>query len=460
MTDLTTLLEVGGPLAALGGGAAYTRAKYPAAYWSTIGLPISTTRLLSSYGSVMEACGLTVAPSRLRILAVKATTRREVRPVPPRRGIIRPTTTGLRIRLRLAPGQEPADVAASAERLRHAWGVHAVYVTTLKPGVVELRLVGYDVLRRVRMPRTRKLPSGLLKVPVALREDATPFVRDYRTVPHQLTLGATLSGKSMYLRHLVAGLARQPVALVGIDCKRGVELSPFGARLSALATDPDQAADLLPALIDEMETRYDLIKSRQGIAPNTPDEEITSDIWGLPESERPVPIVLFVDEVAELFLVATRKDEERRDEMVTQLIRLAQLGRAAGIYLEVCGQRFGAELGKGATMLRAQLTGRVCHRVNDEASAKMALGDIAPEAVGAACAIAPERPGLAVAGDTSGGWSRIRTPYLSLGEAAEICRDSAHLVPDLPALKRFQPYAPARPVKAAGSNVQPRPATN
>jgi len=138
----------------------------------------------------------------------------------------------------------------------------------------------------------------------------------------------------------------------------------------------DEAAELLPVLIKEMEDRYDLIKVRQGIAPDLPDEEITSDIWGLPESERPVPIVLFVDEVAELFLTATRKDEERRDEMVTQLIRLAQLGRAAGIYLEVCGQRFGAELGKGATMLRAQLTGRVRHRVNDEASAKTALGDI------------------------------------------------------------------------------------
>ncbi|MFV2118233.1 tyrosine-type recombinase/integrase [Streptomyces sp. Act-28] len=132
MTDLTTLLEVGGPLAALGGGAAYARAKHPAVYWSAVGLPVSTVRLLGSYGSVMEACGLTVAPSRLRVLAVKATTRREVRPVPPRRGIIRPTSTGLRLRLRLAPGQEPADVAASAERLRNAWGVHAVYVRTVK----------------------------------------------------------------------------------------------------------------------------------------------------------------------------------------------------------------------------------------------------------------------------------------------------------------------------------------
>ncbi|MFI2764465.1 FtsK/SpoIIIE domain-containing protein [Streptomyces echinatus] len=436
MTTLVTVSELGGSLAAIG-GAAYVRHAHPAAYWSTVGLPVSVARLVASYSSTMDACGLTVEPPRWRALAIKATTRREVRPVPPRRGLIRPTATGLRIRLRLAPGQEPSDVAASAERLRHAWGVHAVYVRDIKPGVVELRLVGFDVLRKVRMPR--RIDGGFLRVPVALREDATAFLRDYRAVPHELVLGATLSGKSMFLRNLLTGLAAQPVVLAGIDCKRGVELAPFASRLSALATDPKQAADLLPVLVKEMEDRYDLIKARQGIAPGTPDELITSDVWGLPESERPAPIVLFIDEVAELFLVATRKEEERRDEMVTQLIRLAQLGRAAGIYLEVCGQRFGAELGKGATMLRAQLSGRVCHRVNDEASAKMALGDIAPEAPLAACAIAAESPGLAVAGDTSGGWSRIRTPYLSLADAAAACRKSAHLVPDVPALTSFRP---------------------
>ncbi|GHE61312.1 FtsK/SpoIIIE domain-containing protein [Streptomyces capitiformicae] len=455
MTDLVTLAEWGAPLAAIGGGALYARHAHPAAHWSTVGLPVSVARLLASYSSTMDACGLTVPPSRLRALAVKATTRREVRPVPPRRGMIRPTSTGLRLRLRLAPGQEPADVAASAERLRHAWGVHAVYVRDVKPGVVELRLVGFDVLRNVRMPR--RTVAGPLRVPVALREDATAFVRDYRAVPHELVLGATLSGKSMFLRNLLTGLAAQPVVLVGIDCKRGVELAPFAARLSALATDPVQAAELLPVLVKEMEERYDLIKARQGIAPGTPDELITSDIWGLPDDERPAPIVLFIDEVAELFLVATRKEEERRDEMVTQLIRLAQLGRAAGIYLEVCGQRFGAELGKGATMFRAQLTGRVCHRVNDEASAKMALGDIAPEAVYAACAIAPELPGLAVVGDTSGGWSRIRTPHLTLAEAAATCRETAYLAPDVPALAPFRPYVPPAPVEASGPVATPRP---
>ena len=92
----------------------------------------------------------------------------------------------------------------------------------------------------------------------------------------------------------------------------------------------------------------------------------------------------------------------------------------------------------------------------------MALGDIAPEAVLAACAIPAERPGLAVAGDTSGGWSRIRTPYLSLGDAADACRETAHLVPDLPALKPFRPYVPVSPppVEQPGPAVQPRPVTD
>lgn len=451
MADVATVMGIGGPLALASGAGWWARTRYPAAFWAAVGLPVAVVRLVATYTAVMDACGLTVPPPRWRALAVQAATRREVRPVPPRRGMIRPDVTGLRVRLRLAAGQEAADVAASTERLRHAWGMHAVHVTELKPGTVELRLVGFDVLARVRMPRTTPPAgaAGQLAVPVALREDATVCIRDYRTVPHQLVLGATLSGKSMYLRGLLTGLAGTGVAVVGVDCKRGVELAPFAPRLSALATDQAQASELLPVLVGEMEARYDLIRTRQGLPPGTPESEITSEVWGLPEPVRPVPVVVVIDEVAELFLTATRREEERRDEMVTRLIRLAQLGRAAGIFLEICGQRFGAELGKGATMLRAQLSGRVCHRVNDEASARMALGDIAPEAVTAACTIPAERPGTAVAGDTFGGWTRIRTPYLSLADAAVACAAHAHRVPHLPALAPFRP-APAVETPADG----------
>ncbi|KAF4406194.1 FtsK/SpoIIIE domain-containing protein [Streptomyces lycii] len=451
MPDLSTLLVITALLAVVG-GLGYAKFRAPGVYWLAMGLPVAWVRLIVTYRATMEVCGLTVRPSSLRAFVSRnLARRREVRPVPPKIRRVWGSATGLRVMLRLPAGLEPADVVAASERLRHAWGVHAVHVSEAKPGVVELRMTGYDMLARVRMPR-RRLPSGPMVVPVALRDDGTVYVRDYRQVPHALTLGANQSGKSVYQRNLIAGLARLPVALVGIDCKRGVEQGRYAPRLSALATTPDAAAELLPVLVDEMEDRFDLL-SEHGV----------SDLWELPETVRPAPVVVLVDEVAELFMTAAKKDEERRDQMVTQMIRLAQMARAVGIYLEVCGQRFGSELGKGATMLRAQLTGRVCHRVNDEASAKMALGDIAPDAVFAATAIPADRPGLAVAGDSSGGWSRIRTPQISATEAAAVCVEHAHMTPDVPALAPFRPALPTTaptPVPAgAPSLVKPRPVT-
>ncbi|GHG20157.1 FtsK/SpoIIIE domain-containing protein [Streptomyces zaomyceticus] len=448
MTDLSTLWEVGLPLAGTAGGLGYAKVRAPRVFWSLVGLPVARVRFAVTYRSTMDVCGLTVQPSRLRAFMVRNVARRpDIQPVPPKVRRVRGSSTGMRVTLRLPAGLEPADVIAASERLRHAWGVHSVNVAEIKPGFVELRMTGYDVLRRVKMPRP--IASGPMTVPVALREDGTAFVRDYLKVPHALTLGANQSGKSMYQRNLIAGLARLRVALVGIDCKRGVEQQRYAPRLSALAITPEEASGLLDALVDEMEDRFDLL-SEHGAA----------DVWELPDDVRPVPVVLLVDEVAELFLVATKKDEERRDRMVTQLIRLGQMARAAGIFLEVCGQRFGSDLGKGATALRAQLTGRVVHRVNDKQTAEMGLGDIAPDAVVAVTSIPPDLPGLAVAGDTSGGWSRIRTPELSTADAAAICAESAHLTPDVPRLAPFRPVAPAAGAPGPVPLLKPIPATS
>ncbi|MFD4720039.1 FtsK/SpoIIIE domain-containing protein [Streptomyces sp. NPDC058423] len=415
------------------------RRRRPAWYWYAVGAPAKLLRIVVTYRSVMEACGLTEPPSRFR-LAVAATTNRTAPRRVPRLARIRFTASGLVLRIRMQPGQEVHDFETATERLRHSWRAYAVHVSALTPGWLQMKVVGYDVLRQVVMPKTAR--PELLSIPVAVRSDGAVHTRDFRTVPHELVMGATLSGKSVYLRGLLAGLAPQPVALVGIDCKWGVELAPFAPRLSALACTPDEAAELLDALVAEMTERYELIRSVQRLGPG-PVETITSDIWGLPEDMRPVPVVVFVDEVAELFLTACSADEKRRDQMVTQLVRLAQLGRAAGLYLEVCGQRFGAELGKGATALRAQLTGRISHRVNDETTAKMALGDISPLAVLAATAIAPKQRGVAVAGDSSGGWSLVRSPFTELADAVATCTEHADLTPDLPGLAAFRPVVPA-----------------
>lgn len=428
MADLTVWLEASGVLAGAG-GVGYARVRAPRVYWAAVGLPMTWGRFSLSYRTTMDVCGLTVQPSGWRAFMSRRVARSEVRPVAPKVRRVRPTSTGLRVTLRLPAGLEPADLVAASERLRHAWGVHSVHVRVTKPGYVELRMTGYDLLRRVQMPK-KSAPHDLV-VPVALRDDGRAYVRNYREIPHALTLGANQSGKSMYQRSLIKGLAQLPVALVGIDCKRGVEQSRYAPRLSALATNPDDAASLIDVLVAEMEDRFDLLAKR-GV----------SDVWELAEELRPAPVVVLVDEVAELFLISGKKDEERRERIVTGLVRLAQLSRAVGIYLEICGQRFGSELGKGATMLRAQLTGRVVHRVNDKQSAEMGLNDVAPESVPAACTIPADRPGQAVAADVSGGWGRIRTPLVSVEETVRACRESAHLIPDLPALDPFRPAVP------------------
>ncbi|MGW2827661.1 FtsK/SpoIIIE domain-containing protein [Streptomyces sp. NPDC001286] len=413
------------------------RWRRPAWYWMTFGVTLASLRVLVRYASVMDACGLTVPPSRWRLALARVTNRPVPGPRPPRILRFRPTRTGLVLRLGLRPGQDAFDVAAASDRLRHSFSMYGVTSREVRSGVVEVRMTGYDVLKRVQMPA--KVDTRPMRVPVALREDGSVHYRDYRAVPHALTLGATESGKSVYQRNLVAGLAPMDVALVGIDCKQGVELFPLARRFSALADNPDTAADLLDALVSRMEGVYQLIRAEQRVTSDVPDAEIAADIWDLPDHLRPVPVVVLVDEVAELALFASKDEEKRRDRIITALVRLAQLGRAAGIYLEICGQRFGSELGKGITMLRAQLTGRTAHRVNDEASANMAFGDISPDAVLAAIQIPAELRGLAIAGDSTGGWHRIRAPHTSLRQAVNICNRHADRTPALPELAAFRP---------------------
>ncbi|MFI0262925.1 FtsK/SpoIIIE domain-containing protein [Streptomyces sp. NPDC017056] len=441
MSAAQILLWVGLVLLAL--GVWLLRRHRPDWYWFTLGAAISLIRIRITFRSVMEACGLVERPSRFRIMIARATDRQPSPMVPRLRGV-KVTRTGVVLRLKMQPGQEVHDFLVVSERLRHSWRAHGVHVAALKPGWLQIRLIAYDVLRRVTMPDTG--PSMFLCVPVVLRSDGRPHFRDFRAVPHELVIGATDSGKSVYLRGLIKGLAPQRVALVGIDCKWGVELSPFARRLSALACTPQEAAEVLDALVDVMTDRFELICASQHLPPGTAPEQIASDIWGLPDDIRPVPIVLLVDEVAELFLVSSAADEKRRDHMVTQLIRLGQLGRAAGIYLEVCGQRFGSDLGRGATALRAQLTGRIVHRVNDTSTAKMALEDISPGAVIAATRIAVDARGTAIVGDLSGGWATVRAPLTALSETVATCIECAHLTPDIPALALYRPELAQVPV--------------
>jgi FtsK/SpoIIIE family len=177
-----------------------------------------------------------------------------------------------------------------------------------------------------------------------------------------------------------------------------MQFTPYSSRMSGLATTRGECVQMLRDLIASLNDRMAICRERGA-----------RNIWDLAERQRPIPVVVLVDEVAELFLMATRGEKEEISETATLLLRIAQLGRALGLHLVVAGQRIGSDLGPGVTALRSQLSGRVCHRVNDPETASMTLGDLDDAALVAARAILADTPGVAVVSDNGGGWHLARS---------------------------------------------------
>lgn len=396
----------------------------PAWHWYLTGFPITACRVLVTWRRVSILTDLAVShrPPRglLGDLIVKG---EALRPAPPRISFPRATRLGLTVMVRLHPGQTPAVFLTASDALAHAWKVHAVRVTSPQRGYVLLTATATDPLAR---PGLVTVKPRMLTAVLGALENGGAWVMDFLLVPHWLIAGATRSGKSTLLARLVAQLAPQPVALVGIDCKGGMELGLFANRLSALATSRREAVSVLGALVVETQDRMRICRTA-GVR----------SIWELPGKQRPVPVVVLVDELAELYLSdGTRAGKAEAEQCSTYLLRLAQLGAALGVHLVIAGQRIGSDLGPGATALRAQLSGRICHRVNDPGTAEMALGDLNKDAVTVAQSITPDEQGVAVCAGPDGGWSRARSHLTTIEEATTTAAKHSHVAPVLPALDR------------------------
>ncbi|GAA1904194.1 FtsK/SpoIIIE domain-containing protein [Streptantibioticus ferralitis] len=391
--------------------------------WYLAGFPATVIRMRLTWRQTCLLNNLSISPRGNRgLLGGLVVQGSALRQIPPRLGLPRPTRGGLVVKVGLHAGQTPAPFVQAVDALAHAWGVYGVRVTSPARGLVVITVTARDPLTDAEVAETPE-PARLLMARVGRIESGGAWLVDFRTVAHWLVVGATTSGKSNWLGALLVALARQPVGLVGIDCKGGLELSLWAPRLSALAINRRQARALLEALVTELESRMSVCRAA-GVR----------NVWELPEDDRPMPLVVIVDEIAELYL--SDGSREARDETTAcavLLLRLAQLGAALGVHLVVAGQRFGAELGAGVTALRAQLSGRVAHRVNDPTTAEMALGDLAPDALAAAQMITEEERGVAVT-TVGGRWLRARSTHVPTDHAREVAAETAWLRPDFPAL--------------------------
>lgn len=403
----------------LSAAAPVLRRRVPRLWWLLCGYPVAVVRLRWTWRKLTDLQNLSVARRpALGLLGDLVVRGRSLRTVPPRIGLARWQRGGLVVRVRLHPGQTPETFAASAEAMAHAWRMFAVRITSPERGFVTLTATAWDPLAAPSVART--LVSELLSAVVGQWEDGGAWRMDLRRVPHWLIVGATRSGKSTLLASLVSVWARQRVALVGIDLKGGMELSLFEARLSALATTRAEAADLLTALVDLALDRMALCRAVGA-----------RSVWELPAMQRPVPVIVIVDEVAELYLMASTADKAEVAKVSTALLRLAQLGAALGVHLIVAGQRVGSDLGPGVTALRAQLAGRVCHRVMDKGTAEMALGDLDKDALAVVQQITVNQQGVAVSFTGDGGWMRARSVLTTPEQARRVSEKYADQTPDL-----------------------------
>jgi S-DNA-T family DNA segregation ATPase FtsK/SpoIIIE len=400
----------------------------PVWHWYLVGYPLTVVRVVWTWRRLCIEVGLTGDQRGGRVMIGGLSVEGQpLRPVIPALRVGGALRDGLSARVRLLPGQIPAQYARHSAAIMHAWQVHSVRVSSPERGWVQVRAYAFDPLAGVverdpdHPPTDPPRPGMVLRLLVGVREDAAAWVMNLRTVPHWMIVGATQTGKSTLIHAVVTAVAPLPVALIGIDLKGGLELSVYGPRLSGLATNLKEAADLLEEMLGLAFARMAACRLAGVQA-----------VWKL--TDIPEPVLVIVDEVAEIYLAAGSGERQLRDRASGALLRLAQLGAALDIHVLVSGQRIGSDTGAGVTALRAQLSGRLCHRVNDEETAVMCLGDLFPEAVAAALLLTPSDQGVAVTTDGAGGWVRAKSVLTSSEEAAETARAHAAMTPILPGI--------------------------
>ncbi len=205
----------------------------------------------------------------------------------------------------------------------------------------------------------------------ALGEDAggQSLALDLAAMPHLLIAGATGSGKSVCINSLVASLlmTRPPdeLRMIMVDPKR-VELTPFNGiphLVMPVIVEPDDVQPALRGLINEMSRRYKLMEE-MGV------RNIAG--YNAKANEPMCFLVLIVDELADLMMTGGLEVEQ-------QLVRLAQLGRAAGIHMVLATQRPSVKVVTG--LLKANVPARVAFAVASQVDSRVILDGGGAEAL-------------------------------------------------------------------------------
>jgi len=191
---------------------------------------------------------------------------------------------------------------------------------------------------------------------IALGRDVSgkPFSADLGKMPHMLIAGTTGSGKSVCITSLITCLVMnntpEDLRMVMIDPKM-VELVRFNGLphlFGKVEVELERIIGTLRWATREMDRRYKLFETIQARDLATYNAKVKRPADRLPR------IVIFVDELADLMLLAP-------DETEKTLVRLAQMARATGMHLVVATQRPSTDIVTG--LIKANFPARIAFAV-------------------------------------------------------------------------------------------------
>jgi S-DNA-T family DNA segregation ATPase FtsK/SpoIIIE len=210
--------------------------------------------------------------------------------------------------------------------------------------------------------------------PIGIDVEGAPIVADFAdpNTCHALVAGSTGSGKSEWLKAMVASMllrsSPEQVKIALIDPKiltfSGVAGSPYLWR--PVATTLAEALEILRDSVKEMDARYQIL-AREGVV--NLGERIKAGKTDLPF------LVLIFDEFADLIL-AGREDKKEFEALVA---RIAGKGRAAGIHLVLATQRPDRAVVTG--LIKSNLPLKVCLKVANAVNAQIVLDEPGAESL-------------------------------------------------------------------------------
>ena len=300
-------------------------------------------------------------------------------------------TTGPRVtrfEITLSPGVNVKKVEQIADNITMNLAATSVRVLAPIPGRpvvgVEVSNTKSEAVFMRSVMESEAWQSGKADIPLALGKDVSgrPVVIDLAKAPHLLVAGATGTGKSVCTNSLIMSLlfkfAPDDLKLIMVDPKivEFEEYRELPHLLAPLINDSAKVPVALRWVANEMDRRYGVlakvhVKKLSEFNRRPPDPEPVYDDDGNEIPAKMPYLVVVIDELADLMMTEAKKDVE------TNITRIAQKGRAAGIHIVVATQRPSTNIITG--VIKANLPTRFCFQVRSGVDSRVVIDTVGAE---------------------------------------------------------------------------------